>query len=168
MPKLDYLAIEAELPPGDFSQYDIMVMLPELKKLTKEDIYLEVGVQYGRSLYLVAKYSEAKIYGVDIQPTLKRNLLRGLKYNYTDKGSDKAAWDFNKPISLLFIDGDHSFHGCGKDIYNWLPHVKSGGVILFHDCDDSSPGVVRAVKEAFGKYETFEYLGNTSMAKVTI
>ena len=42
-------------------------------------------------------------------------------------------WD--KPISLLFIDGDHSYEGVKKDTLSWEPFVKKGGTILFHDTD---------------------------------
>lgn len=169
------LEIEAELPPGSFSQYDIMVMLLELKKLNKGNVYVEIGVQYGRSLYLAAKYSKANVYGVDIAPTLQKDLLAGLPYTYSSRGSDKEAWlwDKNSPpqyIDLLFIDGDHSYHGCAKDIENWAKFVKKGGVILFHDFDSSSPGVVQAVTEFYGnKLQTFtDSIGNTSIAKVQV
>lgn len=169
-----FLDIETEAPPGSFSQYDIAVMLPELQKLTTEDTYVEIGVQYGRSLYIAAKYSKAKVYGVDIEPNLKTELLTGLDYEYTDVGSEKAAWEWDKKkdkfIRLLFIDGDHSYLGCAKDIENWAKFVNQGGVILFHDCDSTSPGVMKAVREYYGdKVETFkDSVGQTSIAKVKL
>jgi predicted O-methyltransferase YrrM len=43
-----------------------------------------------------------------------------------------AQWD-KGPIDLLFIDGDHSFEGVTRDIEAWVPHVRSGGLVLFHD-----------------------------------
>lgn len=41
------------------------------------------------------------------------------------------TWD--KPIRLLWIDGDHSFRGAYRDIKSWLPHLAKGGVIALHD-----------------------------------
>jgi predicted O-methyltransferase YrrM len=38
-------------------------------------------------------------------------------------------------IDVIFIDGDHSFEGVTTDIRSWVPRVKSGGLILFHDSD---------------------------------
>jgi predicted O-methyltransferase YrrM len=38
-------------------------------------------------------------------------------------------------IDVLFIDGDHSFEGVTADIRAWVPHVKPGGLVLFHDSD---------------------------------
>lgn len=165
--------LEAELPPGDLSQYDIAVMLPELEKLEAGSIYMEIGVQWGRSLYLAAKYSKAQAYGVDIQPTLCSEWLNkeDLPYEYSWGGSDNAAgkWRGGQVIDVLFIDGDHRYEGVKKDIENWLPFVKKGGVIFFHDFDETSPGVVQAVNEAFKKVETFkETVGNTSIGKVVV
>jgi len=165
-----YESIEAEAPPGSFSKYDMGVMIPEFMKLSTKSTYVEIGVQYGRSLYIAAKYSQAGVYGIDIQPTLKRELLQGLIYSYTDEGSEKAELLWELPIDLLFIDGNHSYHGCARDIELWRPHVLQGGTILFHDYDASSPGVIQAVNEFFGgKVQTFkDTVGNTSMAKVVI
>lgn len=38
-------------------------------------------------------------------------------------------------IDLLFIDGDHSIHGCGFDYLNYAPALAPGGYIAFHDYD---------------------------------
>jgi predicted O-methyltransferase YrrM len=40
---------------------------------------------------------------------------------------------FSGEIDLLFIDGDHSYDGCRGDVETWLPKVKRGGTVLFHD-----------------------------------
>lgn len=39
----------------------------------------------------------------------------------------------NKPIDLLFIDGDHSIRGCMNDFALLYPHVSTGGYIVLHD-----------------------------------
>ena len=38
---------------------------------------------------------------------------------------------------LLFIDGDHSFHGVTRDYQMYYQFVRPGGVIAFHDIDDT-------------------------------
>lgn len=50
-------------------------------------------------------------------------------------------------VDLLFIDGDHSFEGCLRDIGNWTRFVKEGGICLFHDFG-SNIGVSQAIFEA--------------------
>ncbi len=51
--------------------------------------------------------------------------LRGLSHDIGRYFSDE--------IDLLFIDGDHSYDSCRDDTETWLPKVKKGGVVLFHD-----------------------------------
>jgi predicted O-methyltransferase YrrM len=48
-------------------------------------------------------------------------------------GSKEIAQTFSREIDLLFIDGDHTFDGCMRDVESWLPLVRSGGIVLFHD-----------------------------------
>ncbi len=52
-------------------------------------------------------------------------------------------------LDFVFIDADHSYEGCLRDIKAWLPKVKSGGYICGHDYP-RYPGVVQAVDETFG------------------
>lgn len=39
----------------------------------------------------------------------------------------------NDSVDFIFIDGDHSYDAVKRDVINWLPKVKSGGVIAMHD-----------------------------------
>lgn len=41
--------------------------------------------------------------------------------------------NLNIPIDFLIIDGDHTYSGVYADICAWLPHIKVGGYVLFHD-----------------------------------
>ncbi len=60
--------------------------------------------------------------------------------------SADVAVDVTDPIDLLFIDGDHSYEGCCSDIKTWLPKIKAGGTIIFHDYGWAE-GIQRAVAE---------------------
>ena len=53
-------------------------------------------------------------------------------------------------FDLVFVDGDHSYQWAKKDIDIALNIIRQGGVIAGHDYDDIHPGVVQAVREAFG------------------
>jgi len=51
-------------------------------------------------------------------------------------------------IDYLFIDGDHSESSLQGDIDGWLPYVKMGGYVLFHDYASPFWGGVTAVVNA--------------------
>jgi len=57
------------------------------------------------------------------------------------------------PISLLFVDAEHSYEETKAVIDLWIPYVK--GVALFHDYCDEFPGVIRAVDDSF--FGSFSY-----------
>ena len=54
-------------------------------------------------------------------------------------------------VDQVWIDGDHNYDAVRADIAAWTPKVKPGGVIGGHDHTGSYPGVVQAVREAFGE-----------------
>jgi len=36
-------------------------------------------------------------------------------------------------LDLLFIDGDHSYEGCARDVLQYVPFVRPGGYFILHD-----------------------------------
>jgi predicted O-methyltransferase YrrM len=62
-------------------------------------------------------------------------------------------------IDFVFIDGDHSYEACKADIAAWVPFVKSGGVIAFHDFGSRADGVTRAIFEAIKERRFAEIAG---------
>jgi predicted O-methyltransferase YrrM len=47
--------------------------------------------------------------------------------------SQDAARDWDRPIDLIFIDGDHSYQGVKRDWELFVPYVKPFGIVVFHD-----------------------------------
>lgn len=60
-------------------------------------------------------------------------------------------------LDLLIVDGDHLQDGVEKDIDAWLPHVKVGGLIFFHDYEKTIGGGDTGVKEAIENKKTKEW-----------
>ncbi len=133
--------------PGSFSRYDMDVIYPALAAMKKDDVYLEIGVQYGRSLNFARKFSKGDVFGVDIDNSLFIGVSGA---NFIHKPSNEAVKTWNLPIKVLFIDGDHSYKGCKDDWENFSPFVVKGGWVFFHDCDETSPGVVQLFDEIEG------------------
>lgn len=75
---------------------------------------------------------------------------RGDSLKIVDKFNDNY-------FDLVFIDADHSYEGCIKDIKAWYPKVKLGGIICGHDYDHPDQGEVKkAVDEYFENIELGE------------
>ena len=47
--------------------------------------------------------------------------------------SGQAARVLDRPVELLFIDGDHSYEAVRLDADLWLPKLVEGGIVMFHD-----------------------------------
>jgi len=61
-------------------------------------------------------------------------------------------WTYD-PLDMIFVDGDHARAGIDGDIETWWPHLKPGGLMLFHDYGrDFWPQVVLSVDEHMKEY----------------
>ncbi len=63
----------------------------------------------------------------------------------------------DQEFDLVFIDADHIYEGCKRDIEDWYPKVRSGGWLGGHDYgrEDEFPhyGVTKAVHEFCIKHD---------------
>lgn len=77
--------------------------------------------------------------------------------------SDEASAVYEGKISFLFIDGDHGKAGVLRDLANWAPRVKVGGVMAWHDAwHPGIPGVATGLAEWWGqerRYHSWEMIG---------
>lgn len=69
--------------------------------------------------------------------------------------SREAARGFDKPIGLIFIDGDHTEEGVERDVRGWTPHLTPGALVLFDDAKDDNIGPAKVIRRllASGDYE---------------
>jgi Methyltransferase domain len=63
--------------------------------------------------------------------------------------ADTATWNYQEAghPTFFFIDGSHTFEYCRNDSEKCFDLCEGRGVFLWHDCDDTHPGVVRLVLE---------------------
>ena len=132
---------------------------------------VEIGSFHGKSTVLIGNvlknfHSRAKIYAIDphngvvgdedkkivaLDPSLTaftRNIEREKLNNNVELIQDfsfNVNWE--KKISLLFIDGLHDYKNVARDFNHFIDYVKSGGYIAFHDYADYYPGVKTFVDE---------------------
>lgn len=168
---MNYDELDLKANPGAFSTFDQEILVPEVEKLEPDQIYLEVGVDKGKSLSIARMVAQGgvKVYGVDLRDDPEvpyTDFIRG------DSVVVARMWSDKNRINVLFIDGDHSYEGCKADINAWYPHMAKDGVMLFHDHDGTSPGVVKAVAEFVANHNVKEYYispnERCSMARVRL
>lgn len=76
-----------------------------------------------------------------------------------DTATTAELFDDNS-LDFVYVDADHTYEGCKRDILAWLSKVKKNGIICGHDyycCE----GVNKAVNEIFKDREiiTFDAIG---------
>lgn len=149
-------------------------------ELPKPHSIVEVGSFQGKSTVLFGSvikgfFTDARVYAIDphegivgatdqmiesLLPTLeafKRNIAQ---HELTDvvelinEYSFNVQWD--KPISLLFIDGLHDYPNVSRDFYHFSKWLSNGGYVAFHDYAYYYPGVVAFVDELLSGNEYVE------------
>lgn len=60
--------------------------------------------------------------------------------------SDKVATFWQKPIKILFIDGDHNHDQPMRDYLNFSKFIIPEGYLIFHD--STTPDVIKAIQKA--------------------
>ena len=141
-------------------------LLSRLARNLEKGVIVELGSYLGKSAYAMAFWANknVKIYcvdhwnNVDMPNKKAADTFEAFKNNLGEyfkkiipirSDTSTAAKTFNDEIDILFIDANHSYEGCMKDIVAWYPKVKNGGVILFHDYTEKTCGVSRVVDEFF-------------------
>lgn len=141
------------------------VTLPkEILKLGSNVVGLELGVWFGHNMgYLLERCSNISLlYGVDSYTPYKdwnRYIDQSMMENAKNSASEivssfgkraellittsEIASTKIKKLDFIFIDGDHSFEQCYKDLNMWYENVRPGGLFSGHDY--SLPGVNEAI-----------------------
>ena len=80
--------------------------------------------------------------------------------------SETAARSWRTPLSLVFIDGGHSYQTVLTDYRMWAPHIMAGGYLLFHDIypdpnqGGQAPFQVYRMAVQNGRYEQLPMTGS--------
>ncbi len=121
---------------------------------TGEETILEIGRYWGGSLVLLAMAthdSKVKIVSVDVvegchDPDVDDWLNEYEEKERIDIRVDNSWAMENIPLSMLFVDGDHSYEGCKRDFLHHWNYLN--GYCLAHDyTDPDAPGVTKFIDE---------------------
>ena len=131
-------------------------VLYKYAKLWKDDndTILEIGRYWGGSTILLALAThgtDKKVISIDITEGCHDPDVDEWLEQYDEKERiDIRVGNSHKmetvPLSLLFVDGDHSYEGVKKDVFHHWNFLN--GPCLVHDYTDSTtPGVTKFIDE---------------------
>jgi len=165
-----------------------MMVKELLSKLTphvKKGVILEIGAKRGGTTVAMAKVARVPIYTIDMwdltfletkdtRPRVHKDITNHQYFAGATKGlnvigikglSGEIAKVWEKPIGLLFIDGDHSYEGCKADYNGFAKYIIPGGYLVFHDYEDKYPGVQKLVDEIKDGWTGFTVEGRTAVLR---
>jgi hypothetical protein len=164
-------AIAKVLVPGVYREYQMLrkgsavprPMIRFLKNQGRNSLTgIEIGVFEGtNALNIIHELAMKKLVLIDPYQTYSEQgesvssihakklaltrLSRFRNVEFIKKTSDEAIKSVVDPLDFVYIDGNHEYQHVRKDIRNYYPQVKKGGVIGGHDY--FLPSVMRAVNE---------------------
>ena len=154
------------------------LLLYRLAKAVQSGCIIEVGSYRGRSTVFLGRGSldgnHPQIYAID--PHENYVGVLGGKFGPRDRtafyqamlatgcseivslinlSSEMFAFGWRKCVSLLWIDGDHSYQGVKRDFGCWSPHLSKDAFIAFDDATDKNLGPRNLISEltSSGKFE---------------
>ncbi len=163
--------------PGwlDLCEGNLLYQLSKTIKNKKHNLkyIVEVGAFYGRSSICIAQGLKDRggndtLLSIDPhlgipyyhhQPTIKQFLENIHKARVKEKirvcrgTSEEWSSKISEEISMLFIDGDHTYEMVKKDLTLWEDKIMHNGLVAYHDAILDGP--FRAINEIInsGKYE---------------
>ncbi len=149
---------------------DLLLSLPvEMKSMPM----IEIGTFTGSSMEIFSLFFN-HVYAVDPlggTPDFCQDLVNRTEYmldsirrksagkivTHIRLRSDEACLNFkDETIGMVYIDGNHSYEWCRRDILNYWPKIIPGGYLCGHDYTNAdTPGVTRAVQELFGEPDEY-------------
>jgi predicted O-methyltransferase YrrM len=127
-----------------------------------EGVIVEVGSYRGRStaalawgarqghdapVYAIEPHEEfAGVFGGYFGPKDRRAFYRNMlssgaweNVRLVNLSSEVVTPGWDKPVGMLWIDGDHRYEGVKRDFTCWEPHLLPGAPVLFDDTDRGGP-----------------------------
>ncbi|MCK4667784.1 class I SAM-dependent methyltransferase [Candidatus Dependentiae bacterium] len=151
---------------------------------------IEIGSSQGRSTIALAigSYLCNKIPLYAVEPHIEFIGILGGKFGIKDKigfyknmlnyevleivnllntKSEIIGKCWEEEISLLWIDGDHSYDSVKKDFYIWEKKLIKGGLVAFHDSLDEKLGPYKVIKEILlnNRYSKCEIINRITILK---
>lgn len=92
-----------------------------------------------------ASVSSASSYEEFVESLRVTGVSQHVEFHHALSKDVSASW--NRPIRLLWIDGDHSYAGAKADFDGFMPHLNPSGIVALHDSLNLFPGPIRVFVE---------------------
>jgi hypothetical protein len=101
---------------------------------------VETGRFNGGSCFLLTCAApDVPVYSIDTAPQNDELLLELFRQHGVGRNVRLIVGDSHDEfpqigaVDLVFIDGDHSYEGCMRDLVNWYDHLAANGHLILHD-----------------------------------
>lgn len=143
MVKTEPISVELGIFNGDFSQMILEDLKPE--KLYLIDPFEVNEETYGDAMQITTAYSTYKEYNT-VFNKFNLHIVCG-QVVLSKKHSYDAVNDYpNNYFDFIYIDASHLYKDVKRDLNDWLPKLKLGGLMCGHDYVPMF-GVIQAVDE---------------------
>ena len=161
---------------GSVSEAEAGELMRLASEVPPDACIVEVGSHRGRStaalalgangvpVYAIEPHELFEgMYGAKFGPEDRRaffeNMLRvGVveDVRLVNLSSEVVSPGWQRPVGLLWIDGDHSLEGTRRDFEAWEPYLQPGGVVAFHDALDPAGGPAQVIETLLA--DSFEHV----------
>jgi predicted O-methyltransferase YrrM len=161
--------------------FDEAITLYCLAQQVRSGCIVEIGSYRGRSTVFLGLGSldgaKVQIYAIDphknfigvlggiFSPKDRTKFYETMLYHHCSEivalinlSSECITPTWKDPVSLLWIDGDHSYASVKQDFDCWLPHLQNDAIIAFDDATDPNLGPKKLIKELLDTHR-FEEIG---------
>lgn len=157
-----------DMPDGSMPLHDLIPILRMVSRLKPKEI-LEIGTYFGTTTaHLAANAPDAIIHTLDLPPGdgagsgLEKSDGHLIARREVGKAfsavpgakiiqhlCDSATWDYApvKNVTFCIIDGSHTYEYVRNDTLACLTHCSRPLTLVWHDYDDSHPGVKQFLDE---------------------
>jgi predicted O-methyltransferase YrrM len=143
---------------GMVDEDELLLIAKYCSEVPEGGTILDIGTADGKSALTMGLNSKpmVKVFTLDIE--VGEKIYKHIDYMelnhkvfFIRSTSKILSRLWTTPLDFLFIDGSHNYEDVVSDIEVWLPHVKEGGYLGFHDYGNKAFGVTEAVDKFEGK-----------------
>ena len=140
MPK-DLVGAEIGVFKGGFSKWMCRHMEPRI--LYMVDLWSPVDLDYPHLTNTIeVQYKNLSI----VLRSMRSEIASGVARPLMGESSRVANAIHDESLDFVYIDGDHTYDGCLRDMRSWSQKVKTGGIVAGHDIQRQEYGVTEAVR----------------------